>query len=47
MRASNHACKAIVMHGSVLHVGMAQKKNGGSNQCISSYTTITRPGLRV
>ena len=42
-----HDSACIVMHGSVLHVGMAPEKNGGSNQCISSYTTISRPVLRV
>ena len=39
--------KFIVTHNSALNVGMAPKKNGGSNQCISSYTAITRPVLRV
>ena len=37
----------IVMHDSVLHIGMAPPKNGGSNQCINSYMAITRPGLCV
>ena len=32
----------IVTHDSALQVGMAPKKNGGSNECISSYTPITR-----
>ena len=38
--SDNQLC--IVTHDSALHVGMAPKKNGGSNECISSYTPITR-----
>ena len=35
-------CIIIVTYNSALHVGMALKKNGGFNQCISSYKPITR-----
>ena len=42
-RQNDRDMQTIVTHGSALHVGMAAKKNGSSNQCISSYTAITRP----
>ena len=29
------------------YVGMMQKQDGGSNECISNYTTITRLGPSV
>ena len=39
----------IVTHVSALHVGMARKKKIAApiNVLVSSYTAITRPGLRV